>query len=275
MTKTTIENHQPLAVCLHASASSKGQWKGLMSMLERQMRCVAPDLVGYGAGDPFSTRKRFHLRQEVHNVLRQVEEQTGKSNGPLHLVGHSYGGATALQIAVMYPERVASVTLYEPAQFLMLFANGLRSTEAREVLAVWKFAKDQIGTTIGRFLAARRFIEYWSGEGAWQHIPLKRRCRFARLMPKVVAEFEAILSAGVSAEVFAGLNVPVRIICGTATRATARKVCRELARSLPNVELVEVEGATHMAPTTEPDTINPLFAEHVLAALHRDLAAAA
>lgn len=275
MTETRIENHQPLAVCLHASASSKGQWRGLVSMLDREIRCVAPDLVGYGEGDPFNTRKRFHLRQEVNNVLRQIEEQTGKSNGPLHLIGHSYGGATALQIATMYPERIASLTVYEPAQFLMLFGNGLRSAEAREILTVWKFAKDRIKTTIGRFIAARRFIEYWSGEGAWQHIPLKRRCRFARLMPKVVAEFEAILSAGVSAEDFSRLNIPVRIICGTATRATARKVAMELARLLPNVELVEVEGAAHMAPTTEPDTINPLFAEHVLSVLNRGLAAAA
>jgi pimeloyl-ACP methyl ester carboxylesterase len=33
--------------------------------------------------------------------------------GPVHLVGHSYGGAVALRFAVGYPERVASILLLE------------------------------------------------------------------------------------------------------------------------------------------------------------------
>ena len=127
----------------------------------------------------------------------------------------------------------------------------------------------------GRFKAARRFIEYWSGEGAWQYVSLKRRCRFARLMPKVVAEFEAILSSGVKAETFAKLDIPVRIICGTRTRATAELTARRLAAALPNVEFVSAEGADHMGPTNRPNAINPLIAEHLCQSLRRRVAAAA
>ena len=94
-------------------------------------------------------------------------------------------------------------------------------------------------------------------------------------MPKVVAEFEAILSSGVDAEAFAGLVVPVRLICGSNTRATTRRVAEKLCQSLPNVEFLEVEGAAHMAPTTEPERINPLFAEHVFSQLGSGLPAAA
>ena len=275
MTPSTIDNNQPLVVCLHASASSSRQWSALIEQIESRVRCIAPDLVGYNAGDAVPRGQRFHFDHEIDNVLTQIRDQTGKTNGPLHLVGHSYGGAVALQLALAHPCRVASITVYEPAQFLMLFEDGLRSPQAREILALWRYAKARTGTMTGRFKAARRFIEYWSGEGAWQYVSLKRRCRFARLMPKVVAEFEAILSSGVKAETFAKLDIPVRIICGTRTRATAELTARRLAAALPNVEFVSAEGADHMGPTNRPNAINPLIAEHLCQSLRRRVAAAA
>ena len=270
-----IENNQPLAVCLHASASSSRQWQKLAGMLDGHVRTLTPDLVGYGDAEPYRPGTRFTLRDEVAGILRQVRQQTGKENGPLHLVGHSYGGATALQLALMHPDRVASLTLYEPAQFLMLFKDGLASEEAHEILTVWRYAKGRARSVFTRSAAARHFIEYWSGQGVWSHIPRKRQRKFARLMPKVNAEFEAILSAGVSVDDFAKLNIPVRLICGTKTRATARKVTEILAGTLPDVELVTVDGAAHMAPTENPDRINPLFAEHVIASLPANLKVAA
>jgi pimeloyl-ACP methyl ester carboxylesterase len=275
MTTQQIENNQPLAVCLHASASSSKQWQSLAGLLEGHVRTVMPDMVGYGTARPYRSRKRFTIREEVDNILDQVRVQTGKDNGPLHLVGHSYGGATALQIALMYPERVASITVYEPAQFLMLFQDGLASAEATEILDVWRRARRLSRSIFTRSAAAKLFIEYWSGEGVWQHIPRARQRKFARLMPKVIAEFEALLSAGVSVDDFKKLNIPVRLICGTKTRATTSKVFRILADSLPNVEVIEVEGAAHMAPTQTPDTIDPLFAEHVIAMLQEKLRIAA
>ena len=258
-----IQNNQPLAVCLHASASSPGQWRGLRDLLETEIRVVTPQMVGYGQGEHFKPGSKFRMRDEVLSILRQIEDETGKRNGPLHLIGHSYGAATALAIAALYPERVASLTLYEPVQFLLLFEDGLRSEPGREILSVWRYAKAHLRNMRHREKAAKKFIEYWSGQGVWQNIPRKRQLRFASLMPKVVAEFEALLSCGVSAESFANLNVPVRLICGADTRVTAARVSEVLASVLPNVEFQVLEGASHMAPTTDPDRLNPILAEHV------------
>ncbi len=267
MNASDIQNNQPLAVCLHASASSKGQWNSLRKLLDGRVRTITPDLVGYGEAGTYKKNGRFGFTQEVDNVVRQIQSQTGKVGGPLHLIGHSYGAATALQFALAYPERVASLTLYEPAQFLLLFANGLSSPEAQEILQISRYVNENVTSPIGRWFAAKRFIEYWSGEGIWARLPLKRKRRFARLMPKVVAEFDAILSAKVVAEDFAALGIPVRLICGTETRATARKVISVLSSVLPNVEEVVIEGADHMGPTTMARVIDPIFAEHVFARL--------
>jgi pimeloyl-ACP methyl ester carboxylesterase len=275
MTTKSIENNQPLAVCLHTSASSGRQWQELAATLEGRIRTITPDLVGYGKGDRYRRGSRFHLDQEVQNVLRQIKAETGKDNGPLHLVGHSYGAAVALQIALTYPERVASLTLYEPAQFLLLFADGLNSPEGREILALRKFMHENMKSPIGRWSVAKKYIDYWSGEGSWNKMSFLRQRALASLMPKVAAEFEAILSANVSAADFADLNMPVRLILGSETHATARKVTEVLNAVLPNVELVTVDGAEHMAPATQADNINPLFAGHVVATMERRYSIAA
>jgi len=275
MTIKSIRNNQPLAVCLHASASSSHQWQTLSAALEGRIRTIAPDLVGYGRGDRFRNSGRFQLDQEVQNVLRQIKEETGKDNGPLHLVGHSYGAAVALQIALRYPERVASLTLYEPTQFLLLFGEGLKSSQGREILALRSCMRASTKALFGSWAAAEKFVDYWSGKGAWNGMPLRRKLALALRMPKVAAEFEAILSANVSATDFSRLNMPVRLILGSKTRATARKVTEILSDILPQVELVTVAGADHMAPTTHADEIDPLFAAHVAATLEREYAAAA
>lgn len=262
----TIENVQPLAVCLHGSASSARQWLQLEQSLEPHIRTIAPCLIGYGPV-PFTQGKSLSLDDEAENVLKQVAQTTGKTNGPLHLVGHSYGGAVALQLALRYPDRVASLTLYEPAQFMLLFADGLKSAAAQEIRGVALRIVEKTRTPWGRHRAASIFIDYWNGIGAWRSIPFKRRRRFARLVPKVAAEFGAIASSGITASDFAALGIPVRLISGSGTRLTAREVTRKLAAVLPDAEHIEVPGMTHMAPCTHPERINPVFSEHVIARL--------
>lgn len=266
MFNRTIENVQPLAVCLHGSASSARQWLQLEESLEPHIRTISPCLIGYGPV-PFTQGRSLSLDDESENVIRQVAQMTGKTNGPLHLVGHSYGGAVALQLALRYPERVASLTLYEPAQFLLLFAEGLKSSAAREIRGIALRIVDKARTPWGRHKAASIFIDYWSGSGAWRSIPLRRRRRFARLVPKVAAEFGAIASSGITAADFAALDIPVRLISGSSTRQTASEVTRMLANVLPDVQHIEIPGMAHMAPCTHAERINPLFSEHVIARL--------
>jgi pimeloyl-ACP methyl ester carboxylesterase len=158
---------------------------------------------------------------------------------------------------------------------MLLFDQGLQDELASEVVDVWRFAKARLNSVSGRRVAAKRFIEYWSGEGAWDFVPVKRQRRFASLMPKVVAEFDAILSSGTSIADLAGLNIPVRLIHGDQTRKTAARVIEVLSQTLPDVENILVEGAAHMAPTTHASRIDPLFAEHVLACLNNSLRVAA
>ncbi len=273
--KTAIENNQPLVVCLHGSASSSRQWAGLTELLQSHVRVISPDLVGYTDSSSFKKGQRFSMDDEVANIMQQIETLTGKRNGPLHLVAHSYGGAVALQIALEYPERVASLSLYEPAQFRALLADGPDSREGEEIMAIRQQVRKWLRVPFGQSIAARVFIDYWSGKPVWQNLPAERQQRFADLMPKVAAEFESILYAKITAKSVAEISVPVRLMCGSNTRASAARTSEVLSRLLRNVDYSVIDGVDHMAPTTQPNRLNSLFAEHVFSQLEVNRVAAA
>ena len=55
------------------------------------------------------------------------------------------------------------------------------------------------------------------------------------------------------------LQMPVNLIVGTETRRTARTVCELLLQRLPNAQLINVDGAAHLAPISDAQRINPVF----------------
>jgi len=58
---------------------------------------------------------------------------------------------------------------------------------------------------------------------------------------------------------FGALDVPVLLMVGKRSPLSSRAVAQRLARTLPKVEVVELEGLGHMGPVTHPDTVNPVI----------------
>jgi len=77
---------------------------------------LAPDLIGYGSSAPWPADKPFKAEADL-DVLTAIAK---KSRGALHLVGHSYGAALALETTGLLGNRVKSLTLVEPVSFHLL-----------------------------------------------------------------------------------------------------------------------------------------------------------
>lgn len=245
--------------CLHSSGSSGRQWAMLREYVGEHFDVLTPNLIGYGR-DFFEQGTALSMRDEVDAIVAQIDAAGGKA----HLVGHSYGGAIATCIALWYPERVASLTIYEPVLFSMLYADDSTSMEVQEFERVADSIIFQLDSVYGRYQGARDFINYWSGGDVWKRMAGQQHARFASQMPKVAAEFRALSGAGISAADIAGLNVPVRLFCGSATRASARRIVELYAGSAPQVELRLIDGLGHMGPVTHPFLVNPLIVDHIV-----------
>jgi pimeloyl-ACP methyl ester carboxylesterase len=245
-------------VCLHASASSGRQWQALGRRLAGRYRVLSPDLYGAGNSPPWPADRQPSIADEVA-LLEPVFEAAGE---PVHLIGHSYGGAVAARAALTYPGRFRSLVLIEPVLFGLLLAQDPGQPAAREVVAVCQDTRIavELGALDG---AARRFIDYWMGPGAWAGMPPHRRAAAARAMRTVSSEWSAIFADTTPLTAYASLDLPTLYLVGGKSPASTRAVARLLTQVLPDVSTAELAEAGHMAPITHPDLVSGAIEAHI------------
>ena len=241
----------PGVVCLHANASTSGQWRGLMSSLEPTFHVLAADSFGAGKSPPWPTDRQLALEHEV----ALLEPVFARAGDPFSLVAHSYGAAVALIAAVSQPARVRSLVLYEPTLFSLVDAespppndaDGIRSVAASAIAAL----------DAGDFRsAAEFFIDFWMGQGAWGGMPESRQGPIAASIVNVAGWASALFDEPTPLAAFSGLNVPVLYMMGRDSPTASRAVGRLLTRALPQVEVIEFPGMGHMGPITHPKVVN-------------------
>ena len=219
-------------VCLHSSLASSRQWSGLMEKLQDSYRITAVDLYGYGDSPSWGEIQSFTLDDEVDLIAPVLESLTG----PIHLVGHSYGAAVALKVAQQFPQQVASLTLYEPVAFTALFAAADTQSVAHEML---RFKNELLqDVEQGRTeSASRKFIDYWSGVGAWEKFCDRQQETIKAKISNVTTNFEALFAERNTLSSLANLNIPTLSLSGEHSPCSTRVISRLLGETLPEVKV--------------------------------------
>jgi pimeloyl-ACP methyl ester carboxylesterase len=219
---------------------------------------LAVDLYGAGRSPAWPDHRPLTLADEVA-LLEPVVAASGRR---VHVIGHSYGGAVALKLALEHPGWLASLVVFEPVLFSLLMAHAPDEPAAREIKAVR--AETSAAVDRGHLAAAgARFVDYWTGAGAWAGMPETRRQTVAVAMGQIPGEWHAVFEEPKPLEAFAALDVATLCLVGSDSPASSRAVTRLLAKTLPRVSEVELAGVGHMGPVTHPDRVNPLIEQHL------------
>ena len=246
-------------IALHGSASSGAQWRSLVGYLEGRFRVFTPDLPGYGASAHLPVGGLAGDARAVAGLIDGI-------GGPVHLVGHSYGGAVALKLAAMRPEAVRSLTVIEPVAFHLLRAGGEVDRRLyREVMAIGA-AMDPAAGPGRRIAAMRLFIDYWNGAGAWARTSAGLRAFLLGCHDRVRADFRAIAGEQGGVAELARIACPALAVMGLESPLPSMRVTEIVARALPRAVLRMVPEAGHMAPLTDPHIIDPMIGDHLVAA---------
>lgn len=102
------EGQGPAVVLIHGYASSLETWATVMPALREQHRVLAMDLRGFGWSD--RAPGDYSVEAQARHVLALMD-QRGIERAAV--VAHSYGSSVALTLALLAPERVTRIALYD------------------------------------------------------------------------------------------------------------------------------------------------------------------
>ena len=246
-------------VALHSSASNGGQWKQLAHDLGERFTVHAFDLPGYGRNPLTGDRSQTGTAISAMPVVKEIE----RMGSPVHLVGHSNGGGVAFKIALMRPDLVKSLTIYEPATFHFL-KNGDRICRAlygqiRQVSKVLTAAYERDDASAGM----KHFLNFWNGEGFWETLPPHAKQRFAGMISSVLSDFRNGFAETWEPQDLSMLEMPALVMTGLDSPELTQRVSVEIARALPNARIALLPELGHMAPVCQPEWINSRVLEHV------------
>jgi pimeloyl-ACP methyl ester carboxylesterase len=245
-------------VLLHSTAGSGRQWTDVAEALRSGFRVIAPDLCGYGSTSHWPGDGTFSLAVEA-DLVATLLDMLGK---PAHVVGHSYGGAVALQFASRHPRYLRTLTLIEPASFhLLRDGDDIDERAFREISETGNTVVNAVNC--GDYQGGmRRFLDYWGGKGAWDALPAPQRRALAARISKVTLDFWATLNNPMRQADLASLKMPTLVVSGGQSPLPTRRICFHLARMIPNVTARTVADAGHMLPVTHVGEVLPLIAGH-------------
>lgn len=243
---------KPAVLLIHSGGFTSRQWRRLAEALAPRYRVLAPDLIGYGASGPWPDGKPFHFRQDVAFLESQLDGE------PAHLVGHSYGGFLALQLALRRPELVRSIAVYEPVAFGIL--DEVEDADARAALALVKreWQPDANGTDEAWL---RAFVDWWNGAGAWERLPEETRAAFRGVGWKLFQEVITLADDRTDRATYATIAAPSLILGGASSPLTERRVVERLGVTLPHASSRLFEGVGHMGPISHAPLVNGAIAE--------------
>lgn len=249
----------PAIIALHCSGAGAGQWRTLGEALGPAFPLAAPEHYGCEGPGPWAGRHAFTLADEAARTIELIE----RSERKIHLVGYSYGGGVALHAALARPDRIASLSLYEPSAFHLLRQMGDKGAEPFEEIS------GVARVTGGRILAgdyagaARFFVDYWCGEGAWAAMRPSVQAGLIRWAPKAPLDFHALIEEPTPLGAYRGFHSPTLVIRGEFAPLPTLAIAEALPRLMPRAHLSVVPGAGHMGPITHASAVSELIAKHI------------
>ena len=246
-------------IALHCSLGAGNQWARLSEQLAATHQVIAPDISGYG-----NNPGPFDLPTTLSEEVRLLEDRLREAVGPIHLVGHSYGGALAFKIATdsALAGRVRSLTLIEPVLPTILRENGPDRPLYEHFVRLARAVSEDLRNGMASD-AIDKFLAFWKGSEAGEDISPRARMRMMEHAAKLAFDFTAVLAEQNVTRAAAAIRAPTLLASGGLSPYLTQRILWRLTSAIPEVRTRHVPAAGHMLPVSHPDSINPDIVRHI------------
>lgn len=242
----------PTLVLVPGSCSTGAAWKPVIKALGEDLRFVTTSLLGYGA----TAERRTERDPSVLHEAEMLETVIREAGGKVHLVGHSFGGAVALIVAMRKRVEIASITVLEAPIPSLLGACGEEAhyrafrdmTDA--YFSAWRGGDRE---------AIRSMIEFYGGEGTWAAWPERVRAYAVATTPVNMLDWASAYDYPLSPEMLAAIDVPTSVAVGAASHPAICRANGLAAISIRNATFKAIGGAAHFMISTHPAQVADLI----------------
>jgi pimeloyl-ACP methyl ester carboxylesterase len=222
-------------VCLHGGGSSAVMWTDAAPQLAKRGRTILYDRRG-----SFRSERPIPYATNVHEQADDAAALiVALSATPAILIGRSYGGAIAVDLALRYPELLRALALLEGD------VPSVSETATREIdvlteriLAV---AEEDVD------MAAGTLMQEVFGDEAWAALPEEAKEILTANGPALVAEIRGGFPE-VTEEELAAIDRPTLFVAARDSVFDYAETADALAAALPNARIEWVEGGHAISP---------------------------
>lgn len=227
----------PTVVLIHAGVADRRMWAAQLPVLAERYRVLAPDLPGYGDA-PLTPGPLSNVAEVVHFL-----DEQGIATAAL--VGASFGGRVALEVATAHPDRVTALVLLCPG------LRGIAPTAASEAFDAEEERLLDAGDVDG---AVALNVVTWLGpeadEGARSLLTtMQRRAFEVQLAADEWPDPPDLVRDDID---LGGIALPTTVVLGRLDVDWLQAAARRVASDVPGATLVELDWAGHLPSLERP-----------------------
>jgi pimeloyl-ACP methyl ester carboxylesterase len=245
----------PTIVLVPGSCSTGAAWRPVIADLNGQFRCVTTSLLGYGGTD----ERRTASDPSISHEAEALESVIRKAAGPVHLVGHSFGGLVALVVALRRQVPLASLVIAEaPAMEILRVDESQHYSIFREMTEAYftDFSNGNVG-------AIAAMIDFYGGVGTFASWPPRVRAYAEQTTPVNILDWASAYGFPLEAASLAAVRIPTLVLRGSASHPAMQRANALLSERVRGAALVTIAGAAHFMIATHASEVARLIAQHV------------
>ncbi|WP_277210307.1 alpha/beta fold hydrolase [Isoptericola croceus] len=234
----------PAVLLIHAGVADRRMWDPVAGALAHVFRVVRPDLRGHG--DSPLPGGEYADADDLAALLDHLDVADAV------VVGSSFGGRVALELATAHPARVRELVLLNPDH------EGIETTAAAETFDDTEDRLLAAGDVEG---AVRLNVETWLGPEATESVRaalavMQRRAFEVQLAADASDDPPRPRSLSVDLDAVA---VPTVVVSGAHDMDRFRHAAAHVAAGIRGAELVELDWAGHLPALERPDAVQALL----------------